>query len=93
MDIGCAQASTAKQDLARQLDALAAVGISKDHIFVDKKLGAHPGSAGPHSQGRSEYGPRPYSEKDGSLSPDFVGVWSQAAFGARQASSSLPMLR
>ena len=40
MDIGYARVSTAKQDVTRQLDALAAVGISGEHIYVDKKSGA-----------------------------------------------------
>lgn len=40
MDIAYARVSSAKQDLTPQLDALAAAGISKEHIFVDKKSGA-----------------------------------------------------
>lgn len=40
MDIGYARVSTAKQDLARQVDALTAAGISAEHVFVDKKSGA-----------------------------------------------------
>lgn len=40
MDIGYARVSTVKQDLARQLNALAAAGINSEHVFVDKKSGA-----------------------------------------------------
>ncbi|MCD4850764.1 recombinase family protein [Paenarthrobacter nitroguajacolicus] len=40
MDIGYARVSTTKQDLARQMDALAAAGIEAKHIYVDKKSGA-----------------------------------------------------
>lgn len=40
MDIGYARVSTVKQDLARQLNALAAAGINSEYVFVDKKSGA-----------------------------------------------------
>lgn len=40
MDIGYARVSTAKQDLTRQLAALAAAGVEPTHIHVDKKSGA-----------------------------------------------------
>lgn len=40
MDIGYARVSTAKQNLTRQVDALAAAGIAPEHIYADKKSGA-----------------------------------------------------
>lgn len=40
MNIGYARVSTAKQNVARQLDALTAAGIAAEHIYVDKKSGA-----------------------------------------------------
>ena len=40
VDLGYARVSTAKQDLDRQLHALAAVGIPAERIFVDKKSGS-----------------------------------------------------
>lgn len=40
MDIGYARVSSEKQDLARQLAALAAVGIPPEHMHADKKSGA-----------------------------------------------------
>ncbi|MEO5318148.1 recombinase family protein [Arthrobacter sp. CC3] len=45
MDIGYARVWTAKQYLARQLDALAASGTESEHIFVDKN--AEPATARP----------------------------------------------
>ena len=40
MDLGYARVSTAKQDLERQVDALTAVGIPAERIYLDKKSGA-----------------------------------------------------
>ena len=40
MELGYARVSTAKQDLDRQIDALRAVGIVPERIYVDKKSGA-----------------------------------------------------
>ena len=40
MDLGYARVSTAKQDLDRQLDALAKAGIKSERIYPDKKSGA-----------------------------------------------------
>jgi DNA invertase Pin-like site-specific DNA recombinase len=40
MDIGYARVSTTKQDVTRQLDALAAAGVASEHIYMDKKSGA-----------------------------------------------------
>lgn len=40
MDLGYARVSTAKQDLDRQVDALTAVGIPPERIYLDKKSGA-----------------------------------------------------
>jgi len=46
MELGYARVSTAKQDLDRQLDALGAVGIPPEQIYVDKKSGATPNRPG-----------------------------------------------
>jgi DNA invertase Pin-like site-specific DNA recombinase len=40
MELGYARVSTTKQDLTRQLDALAERGIPTERIWVDKKTGA-----------------------------------------------------
>ncbi|GEL46616.1 resolvase [Cellulomonas hominis] len=40
MLLGYARISTSKQDLTRQLDALAAVGVEPEHTYVDRKSGA-----------------------------------------------------
>jgi DNA invertase Pin-like site-specific DNA recombinase len=40
MELGYARVSTAKQDLDRQVDALTAVGIPAERIYLDRKSGA-----------------------------------------------------
>ena len=40
MDLGYARVSTVKQDLDRQIDALTAVGIPLERIYLDKKSGS-----------------------------------------------------
>lgn len=40
MELGYARVSTAKQDLDRQIEALAEAGLARDRIYVDKKSGA-----------------------------------------------------
>ncbi|WP_251151193.1 recombinase family protein [Cellulosimicrobium sp. Marseille-Q4280] len=40
MLLGYGRISTEKQDLARQLDALAGAGVSPEHTYVDRKSGA-----------------------------------------------------
>ncbi len=42
VELGYARVSTAKQDLDRQVDALTAVGIPAERIYLDKKSGAPP---------------------------------------------------
>jgi len=39
-ELGYARVSTTKQSLERQLDALNALGIPDERLFVDKKTGA-----------------------------------------------------
>jgi DNA invertase Pin-like site-specific DNA recombinase len=39
LELGYARVSTTKQSLERQLDALAAVGLPGERIYVDKKTG------------------------------------------------------
>jgi len=40
VELGYARVSTAKQNLERQIDALTAVGIDVERIYLDKKSGA-----------------------------------------------------
>jgi len=40
VELGYARVSTAQQDLERQIDALTAVGIDLERIYLDKKSGA-----------------------------------------------------
>jgi DNA invertase Pin-like site-specific DNA recombinase len=40
VELGYARESTAKQDLSRQIDALTAVGIARERIYLDNKSGA-----------------------------------------------------
>ncbi len=40
VELGYARVSTAKQDLERQIEALTAVGIARERIYLDKKSGA-----------------------------------------------------
>jgi predicted site-specific integrase-resolvase len=40
VDLEYARVSTSKQDLDRQIDALTAVGIPAERIYLDKKSGA-----------------------------------------------------
>ena len=39
MKLGYARASTTRQDLDRQIDALTTAGIAPGHVYVDKKSG------------------------------------------------------
>jgi len=40
VELGYARVSTVKQDLERQIDALMAVGIARERIYLDNKFGA-----------------------------------------------------
>jgi len=40
VELGYARVSTARQDLERQIEALTAVGIARERIYLDKKSGA-----------------------------------------------------
>ena len=40
MELGYARVSTAKQDLDRQIEALAEAGLARERIYVDKKSGS-----------------------------------------------------
>jgi DNA invertase Pin-like site-specific DNA recombinase len=40
VELGYARVSTAKQDLDRQIEALAEAGVARERIYVDKKSGA-----------------------------------------------------
>ena len=40
MDLAYCRVSTTAQDLTRQIDAMRAVGIAEEHIYVDKRTGA-----------------------------------------------------
>jgi hypothetical protein len=40
VELGSARVSTVKQDLDRQIEALAEAGIDRERIYVDKKSGA-----------------------------------------------------
>lgn len=55
MDLGYARVSTAKQDLDRQLDALAKSGIPADRTYLDKKSGAGAAATRPGLQAALGY--------------------------------------
>jgi DNA invertase Pin-like site-specific DNA recombinase len=40
MDLAYCRVSTTSQDLARQIDAMRAAGVSEEHIYLDKRTGA-----------------------------------------------------